>query len=93
MEKENVDMLFVRAIRHWGEKNQMLMAVEEATEMIQAILHYLRQRNTIEEVAEEVADVIIMAQQMRIIFGVEKVDRFINEKLNRLKLRIDKDVM
>ena len=77
------------AIDKWGNVAQMLMAIEEASELTQAIMHFLRDRATREEVAGEVADVLIMANQMRIVFGKDTVDRIVHEKLERLKTRLD----
>ena len=38
---------------------------------------------------EEIADAIIMLQQMRLIYGPERVDWWINFKLDRLEREID----
>jgi len=81
--------LLRQAIEKWGTVAQMLMAVEEFSELTQELMHFLRDRTTQEKVAGEVADVLIMAHQMRIVFGKETVDRIVNEKLERLQTRLD----
>ena len=40
---------------------------------------------------EEVADVLIMAQQMRCLISPERIDRIIDEKLNRQLRRIESE--
>jgi len=81
--------LLQRAIDKWGNVAQMLMTIEEAAELTQALMHFLRDRTTPTEVAGEVADVIIMAHQMRIVFGRDLVDKKVEEKLKRLRTRLD----
>ena len=81
--------LLQRAIDKWGNVAQMLMTTEEAAELTQALMHFLRDRTTPTEVAGEVADVIIMAHQMRIVFGRDLVDKKVEEKLKRLRTRLD----
>ena len=81
--------LLQRAIDKWVNVAQMLMMIEEASELTQALMHFLRDRTTPTEVAGEVADVIIMAHQMRIVFGRDLVDKKVEEKLKRLRTRLD----
>ncbi len=81
--------LLRQAMERWGTVAQMRMAVEEFSELTQELMHFLRNRTTQEKVAGEVADVLIMAHQMRIVFGKETVDRIVNEKLERLQTRLD----
>lgn len=44
-----------------------------------------------DRVAEEVADALIMLEQLRIIFGGERVDGYIADKLERLEKTINGD--
>jgi len=62
------------ALERWGTQAQVLMMVEEAAELVVALLHYRRGRATVEQVAEEIADVWIMAHQMRIVLKPYWVD-------------------
>ena len=77
-----------KALDRWGTVPQMLMAVEECAELTQALMHYIRGRATKEQVAGEVADVLIMAAQMRMVFGAEDVDRAVEAKMDRLRERV-----
>ena len=77
------------AIAYYGHLSQMLVAIEEMSEITKELLHYIRDRNERENVCEEIADAIIMLCQMRIIFGEEDVDSMIAKKIERLKKRME----
>lgn len=84
-----------------GLSNQLDVALEEAAELIQAIIKYRRglekkDKYDIEVIkehlAEEVADNEIMLEQLRVSFGKDfdnQVDIFKADKLNRLRVRLD----
>lgn len=69
--------LYEDAVEKFGEEAQLLMAVEEMSELQKAILKYLRFRNfaqgreedVMQAIAEERADVEIMLNQLEVIFG------------------------
>lgn len=73
---------------HYGSKNQMHKAIEECAELIEAIAKYMAGEDSMDHVCEEVADVLIMAEQMRTIVGAVEVDAIINQKLDRQMQRI-----
>ena len=82
------------AIDTYGTEAQMMQCIEEMAELIQAINKYFR-ANTDEEMAkayvsviEEISDVQIMLEQMRIVFGDKSVDKQITAKLGRLEKRL-----
>ena len=83
-----------KAIDIYGVKTQMMMCIEEAAELIQAINKYFRAvengnvSNAGYELIGEIADVEIMLKQMRMIFGEGSVDIRIKEKLDRLEGRL-----
>ena len=83
-----------KAIDTYGTEAQMMQCIEEMAELIQAINKYFR-ANTNEEMAkayisviEEISDVQIMLEQMRIVFGDKSVDEQITTKLGRLEKRL-----
>ncbi len=82
--------LLDRAIALYGERKQWDMVIEECTELTLAIMHRRRERATEDQVAEEVADVLIMAQQARRMVGAGRVDQFIKGKLKRLRVNVAK---
>lgn len=84
------------AIDYYGEKNQVDVAVEEMAELTQALM---KERRCDEEwrrpdlrvhVAEEMADVEIMLEQLKIIFkNEEAVEQWKGAKVERLERRLD----
>lgn len=80
------------AIKAFGEKPQEEVAIEECSELIQAITHKHRGRN--HNIAEEIADVEIMLMQLKLInkcasevAGIRK--HKIERLAKRLKLTIE----
>lgn len=92
-ERDRRDIM-LRAIHRYGEAAQIDMAVEEMAELTKAICKIKRAQAGCEvtaaigNVVEEMADVQIMLDQLRIIFhrSTEEVEE---AKLERLKNRLD----
>lgn len=75
------------AIKVFGEKPQEEVAIEECSELIQAICHKHRGRE--HNIAEEIADVEIMLEQLKIINQcADQVAWIRNEKVLRLYDRV-----
>lgn len=75
--------LFTAAIKAFGERAQEEVAIEECSELIQAISHKHRGRE--HNIAEEIADVEIMLEQLKIINGCHKnVENIKKRKIARL---------
>ena len=76
-----------KAIEKWGTDSQILMFFEEVGELMQAISKIYRDKGKGEYdlaiLAEEIADVEIMLEQLKVIFGVEELAR----NIYRLKLK------
>ena len=71
------------AIRTYGEQAQERQAVEECSELILAICHKHRGRE--HNIPEEIADVEIMLEQLKIINNCrDEVEKIHKEKINRL---------
>lgn len=81
----------VKAVLRYGARHQMRMCVEECAELVNALCKYARYRCGEDEVATEIADVIIMCRQMCLIFGLGKVNKEIRKKLERLEKRMSED--
>ncbi|MCK5607549.1 hypothetical protein KAR91_37040 [Candidatus Pacearchaeota archaeon] len=60
------------------------LMVEEMGELLVAMKHFGRGRVPIEAVAEEIADVMIVAKQFARVIGEEKVDKFLDIKMGKL---------
>lgn len=75
----------------WGSHNQLVVAIEEMSELQKEICKYFRHEGKHEDLIEEVADVSIMLEQIILIFDIEDdVKRIVQEKIQRLKGRLGK---
>lgn len=82
--------IFDEAVELWGEEHQLCKAIEECSELIQAICKYqLDPVGSRDKVLEEMADASLMIQQLINRFGREEYETAYNRKLFRLKLLID----
>jgi NTP pyrophosphatase (non-canonical NTP hydrolase) len=84
--------VLTEAVKKYGVTNQMLMAVEEAAELIQAINKYFRcdgkNEAIITDLRGEIADMRIMLDQLTIMFGGPELMTIEQIKVDRLAKRI-----
>ena len=83
-----------RAIDTYGEEAQIGMIIEECAELIVTIRKIDREPGNpgrIFALYDELADVSIMLQQARMMFGEEAIDEAVKIKLDRLRRRLDKE--
>ena len=81
-----------RAIRTYGEDAQKAVAIEEMAELQKEICKDLRGGGHPDHIAEEIADVEIMLEQLKIMYECQTdVQQWIYRKLQRLKERMDKE--
>ncbi|HCR77991.1 MAG TPA: hypothetical protein DIW37_16610 [Chryseobacterium sp.] len=89
MEKIKAKELYQKAIKVSGEKAQLEMLQEEATELALATRKYIRKPNeeTLSALASEVADVKIMLEQLAIMIPdiVTLANQWGDLKLERLE--------
>ena len=77
--------VYTNALICFGEKAQMVMALEELSECQKEICKKLRGYSNLEHLAEEIADATIMLEQMRLFFGInDMVCEKMDEKVKRL---------
>lgn len=83
------DLRIEQIATHYGFTSQADMLCEESAEFMVA-LNKLRRGSpdAYDHIKEEVADVLIMARQLRFLLGYEDIDRIINGKLDRQMRRI-----
>jgi hypothetical protein len=81
--------LLERALEHFGAQTQVSKAIEEMAELITELARIDSNRGMNIKVIEEIADVIIMINQLKILFGEELVQSHIETKLKRLRSIID----
>lgn len=85
----NGDEICRAALEAFGAEVQMVMAIEEMSELTKELCKHRRGRDNVEAIAEEIADVEIMLQQMVMLYGcAESVETFRRDKLERLAERI-----
>lgn len=88
MNEKDKCKLYRQAIEKWGTA-QIIIAFEEMAELQKELSKYLRGRENTTEIAEEIADVEIMLEQMKVLFGIEDIVKdYKNQKLRRLEERL-----
>lgn len=83
--------IYQRALRVWGKQPQMLQVVEEMSELTKEILkNVVRNKDNLNELVEEAADVEIMLEQLKYCYGIEKqVAEYKVGKLKVIEQRLD----
>ena len=77
------------ALRVYGADAQLVVAVEEMSELTKELCKHARGSKNRDCIAEEIADVTIMLEQLRLIFGVHKsVCDQMDAKVERLRKRL-----
>ncbi len=77
------------AIDTYGPEAQMKMLLEEMSELQKEICKHWRGEDNVLHIAEEVADVEIMIEQIKMIFNIKPdVEAERNFKVRRLKIRL-----
>lgn len=95
IENENTDIskneeVYQKAIKTYGLTTQVDMVFEEMSELQKELCKWKRGENTITNIAEEIADVIIMLEQMQLAFNIKKEVEIQKEfKIKRLKERLN----
>ena len=75
-----------QAVNHFGYQSQSLMAIEEMAELQKELCKHFRGKSNFYQIAEEIADVQIMLEQMIILHDCrEAVEEWKFAKLFRLK--------
>lgn len=85
--------LYIEAIRLWGIIPQFDQLVEECAETIVAMNHLKRGKPDAEdELLGELADLEIMIEQMKFIFGEERIETKKYDKLKRLQKIVEEEI-
>lgn len=80
------------ALQRWGEQAQTMMAIEEMSELTKEICKIGRGKADMEALADEIADVTIMLEQLRLIYDInDAVCRHMDMKVLRLQGRLGLD--
>jgi NTP pyrophosphatase (non-canonical NTP hydrolase) len=95
--KQTNNEIFREAIETFGEDNQLFQLCEEMSELIKAVNKWRRNKELavkypayVEDVAEEIADVEIMIEQLQMILEIphNEIYDIRIKKIERLKQRV-----
>lgn len=77
------------SIMRYGELEQQIVAMEELSELVQAISKWMRKKES--NIVEEIADVTIMMDNLKVIHGIDDrvIQSVIDDKQQRLKRRME----
>ena len=82
--------IYKKAIDKWGARTQITMVFEEMSELQKELCKVLRGNLVKENIAEEIADVEIMLEQMKMLFEVESLVIYNKRlKIERLNARLE----
>lgn len=92
------ERIMQQAIETYGVQAQCDVAIEEMAELTKAIMklrrvadEYEKTQAALENLLEEIADVDIMIDQMKIMWGPKQVEEYRRKKLERLERRLNDD--
>lgn len=85
-------MILREVVGFYGADMQLNICIEELSELIKELCKSKRGLGDYENIAEEMADVRIIMEQLYIIYGnADAVQRWYLHKLNRLQERLEID--
>ena len=82
-----------RIADYYGWNSQLKQLAEECGELSVESLHYIREGKGIERIFEEIADVLIMINQIIYLIGhgYEDIEKYAEFKLDRQSRRIERE--
>lgn len=82
---------YEKALKTWGKNPQMMQVIEEMSELIKEIIKNInRNKDNVNEIIEETADVEIMLEQLKVCYNINKeVDEYKKQKLLMIEKRLD----
>ena len=86
---DNQESVYVKLIEKYKDK-QLIVAIEELSELQKELCKTLRGNINKENIIEELADVYIMLDQVKIYFSItsNEVEEMIDKKIERTKERL-----
>ena len=81
------DFLF-RMGSFFGTDKNINQMCEECAELMVALNHFRRGKATVDDVALEIADVIMMAEELRLMFGPDLVDQKLKSQVEVVEKRV-----
>lgn len=85
--------IYEQAIKTFGPKQQIIKAIEELSELVTALARYSLGEGDLDNIAEEIADVEVMCEQLIMIFKnrrqVLKIKDQKTERLRRMLVSVE----
>lgn len=89
----NNTQTYIQLIDNFGKRSQVIVAIEELSELQKELCKYLRDDMDLSNIIEEMADCEIMLEQLKLIFGNSKeVERVKAYKIKRTRERYLKSI-
>lgn len=86
--------LLTEVIEFYGADMQLNICIEEMSELIKELCKAKRGNPDMNHIAEEMADVKIIMEQLSLIYNnAEDVSKWYQKKIDRLDKRLEKDKM
>lgn len=87
------ESIYKRATEKWGIVAQLIVAIEEMSELIKEISKWFRRNDNRLEILNELADVLIMMKQVQILFDFtdNEINDRISYKLKRIEERLNRE--
>lgn len=83
--------VYAKALAAYGAEAQTRMAIEEMSELTKELCKIGRGKRDMDALADEIADVTIMMEQLRMIYGInELVCEHMDAKVDRLNDRLER---
>ena len=89
---------YKKFLETWGVDVQSTMAIEEMSELTKAICKEKRYRDlggnheeALNNLIEEIADVLNMAEQLEYVYGEEKIEKIREQKIERTLKKIEEE--
>lgn len=94
MEYKIDEAIIKKAINGYGKLLQTFVLFEEMAELQKEVCKVFRGEENLSHCEEEMADVYIMLEQLKIMFNLkeENIQNYIDDKTKRLQRRMDGDV-
>lgn len=81
---------YTNALIHFGEKIQLVVALEELSECQKEICKTMRGESNLDHLAEEIADATIMLEQLRQMLNInDSVCSWMDYKIAALKRKVE----
>lgn len=86
------DMKLKKIADHYGFTSQANMLIEESAEFTQAVCKLRRgNENEYAHIQEELADVLVCAEQLKYLLGADEIESIMSAKLDRQLQRIEQE--